>query len=85
MILFATAIILTLGISFLCSLMEALILSTTVSEVESLKKTRPRRGVILEQLKTSLEETISTILTLNTIHIHIIFDIKSNSVSSPRA
>ncbi|MDA8527456.1 hemolysin family protein [Opitutaceae bacterium] len=67
MILFAIAIILTLGISFLCSLMEALILSTTVSEVESLKKTRPRRGKILEQLRTSLEETISTILTLNTI------------------
>lgn len=67
MFLFATAIILTLGISFICSLMEALVLSTTVSEVESLKKTRPRRGEILEQLKTSLEETISTILTLNTI------------------
>ncbi len=67
MVLFALAIVLTLGISFLCSLMEALILSTTVSEVESLKKTRPRRGEVLEQLRTGLEETISTILTLNTI------------------
>lgn len=67
MLLFATAIILTLGISFICSLMEALVLSTTVSEVESLKKSRPRRGMILEQLKIRLEETISTILTLNTI------------------
>ncbi|GAB5560554.1 MAG: hemolysin family protein [Synoicihabitans sp.] len=67
MLLFAIAIVLTLGISFFCSLMEAMILSTTVSEVESLKKTRPRRGEILEQLNTGLEETISTILTLNTI------------------
>ncbi len=67
MFLFALAIILTLGISFVCSLMEALILSTTVSEVESLKKARPRRGAILEQLKNGLDETISTILTLNTI------------------
>ena len=67
MVLFALAIALTLGISFICSLMEALILSTTVSEVEALKKTRPRPGAILEQLKTGLEETISTILTLNTI------------------
>lgn len=67
MLLFATAIFLTLGISFICSLMEAMVLSTTVSEVESLKKTRPRQGAILEQLRTNLEETISSILTLNTI------------------
>ncbi|MCF3649476.1 hemolysin family protein [Synoicihabitans lomoniglobus] len=64
---FALAIILTLGISFVCSLMEALILSTTVSEVESLKKSRPKVGLLLEQLRSALEETISTILTLNTI------------------
>jgi CBS domain containing-hemolysin-like protein len=63
----ALAIFLTLGISFLCSLMEALILSTTVSEVESLKRSRPKRGEMLEKLKVNLEETISTILTLNTI------------------
>ena len=67
MLLFATAIALTLGISFLCSLMEALILSTTVSEVQALKKSRPRHGELLEQLRNGLEETISTILTLNTI------------------
>lgn len=67
MFLFATAITLTLGISFMCSLMEALILSTNVSEIESLKKTRPKRGEILEQLIGNLEGTISSILTLNTI------------------
>jgi len=67
MLLFATAIALTLGISFLCSLMEALVLSTNVSEVESLKKTSPKRGEILEKLIGGLEETISSILTLNTI------------------
>jgi len=64
---FVAAIILTLGISFVCSLMESLILSTTVSEIESLKKRRPRRGAALEQLRNGLDETISTILTLNTI------------------
>jgi len=67
MFLFATAIILTLGISFMCSLMEALILSTNLSEVESLKKSRPKRGEILEKLTSNLEETISSILTLNTV------------------
>jgi CBS domain containing-hemolysin-like protein len=67
MTLFLTAIAITVGVSFLCSLSEALILSTTVTEIESLKKRRPRRGELLERLKVSLEETISTILTLNTV------------------
>ena len=67
MFLFAVSVIFTLGVSFLCSIMEALILSTSVSEIEALKKIRPRRGVLLEKLKTELDETISTILTLNTI------------------
>lgn len=67
MFLFAIAILLTLGVSFLCSMLEAMILSTTVAEVEALKRDNPRRGAGLEQLRTGLEETISTILTLNTI------------------
>ncbi len=62
-----TAIFLTCGISFICSLWEAMILSTTVGEIEALKTSRPRRGVVLERLKTRLDETSSAILTLNTI------------------
>ncbi|MCF7686684.1 MAG: hemolysin family protein [Cephaloticoccus sp.] len=61
------AIVFTLGISFFCSLFEALVLSTTVSDIETLKKLRPRRGALLEELKKNLEETISAILTLNTV------------------
>ncbi|MFH1499523.1 MAG: hemolysin family protein [Verrucomicrobiota bacterium] len=57
----------TLGVSFFCSLMEAMILSTSVIEVETLKKNQPRRGQLLEALRANLGETISTILTLNTI------------------
>lgn len=61
------AIIFTLAISFVCSLFEALILSTTVAEVEALKKKMPRRGQLLEKIRAEIEETISAILTLNTI------------------
>src|SRR5258708_7591525 len=61
------AIGLTLTISFFCSLFEALILSTTVAEVEGLKKKHARRGQLLEQVKFEIDETISAILTLNTI------------------
>lgn len=64
---FVLAVLFTLGISFFCSLLEALILSTTVVEIEALKRTQPRRGTLLERLKLDLSETISTILTLNTI------------------
>lgn len=61
------ALILTLGLSALCSVMEAMILSTTTAEIEALKRKSERRGLLLERLKTKLDETISTILTLNTI------------------
>jgi CBS domain containing-hemolysin-like protein len=60
-------IVLTLGISFVCSLFEALVLSTTVAEIEALKKSRPRVGQTLEIIKSQIDETISAILTLNTI------------------
>jgi CBS domain containing-hemolysin-like protein len=63
----AIAIVVTMMISFVCSLFEALVLSTTVAEVEALKKSLPRRGQLLEQLKYEIEETISAILTLNTV------------------
>ncbi len=62
----AIAIAGTLAISFVCSLFEALVLSTTVAEIEALKKSRPRRGARLETIKHELDETISAILTLNT-------------------
>ncbi len=61
------AVTFTLVVSFVCSLTEAMILSTTVAEIEALKRRHPARGQLLETLKLGLEDTISTILTLNTI------------------
>jgi CBS domain containing-hemolysin-like protein len=61
------AIVLTLDVSFVCSLVEALILSTTIAEIEALKRRRPRHGQLLEVLKLGLDDTMSAILTLNTI------------------
>lgn len=62
-----TAIALTLGISFVCSLFEATILSTTVADIQALKRRYPRRGERLETIRHELDQTISAILTLNTI------------------
>ena len=61
------AIALTLGVSFVCSLFEAVILSTSIAEIEALKRSRPRRGRHLEVMKAQIDETISAILALNTI------------------
>lgn len=67
MLFFVLAIIFTLVVSFCCSLLEAMVLSTTVAEIEALKRKRPRRGDLWENHRKNLENTISTILTLNTI------------------
>lgn len=64
---FILAIAFTIGVSALCSILEAMILSTTTAEIESLRKAHLKRGELLEKYKTSLEETSSAILSLNTI------------------
>lgn len=61
------AMIITLGASALCSILEAMLLSITASEIESLKKKNIKKGLLLEQFKTDIEETSSAILALNTI------------------
>lgn len=66
-IAFIFAVAFTIGISALCSVLEAMILSTTTAEIESLKKTHLRRGEKLEKYKVDLEETSSAILSLNTL------------------
>lgn len=67
MVSLLVAIILTVGVSFLCSLAEAMMLSTTGADIAALKKSRPARGLCLERLKHNIEGTMSTILTLNTL------------------
>src|SRR5580692_1846319 len=59
-------IVFTIGTSSLCSLCESIVLSTSIAEIEALKKARPRRGALLETLKREIDATISAILTLNT-------------------
>jgi CBS domain containing-hemolysin-like protein len=64
---FYFAIGLTLSFSFICSLLEAVILSTTPGEIEALKKKSPKRGALLSQFKNEIAETSSAILSVNTI------------------
>jgi len=67
MSLLVISIILTLGVSGFCSLLEAFILSLSIAELEEFKKTYPRMGLRLEKYKIGINQTSSAILTLNTI------------------
>ncbi len=56
-----------LGVSFLCSILEAALLSVTPSHVAKLEQDRPRVGTRLRALKTRIDRPLAAILTLNTI------------------
>lgn len=58
---------LAIGVSFLCSILEAVLLSMNSSFVTVLQKKNPRVGGILKDLKTNIDRPLSAILSLNTI------------------
>lgn len=66
-LLIAIVILVTLTTSFLCSLLEGYILSTTTAEVEALKAKHPTIGARLEYQKNNIERATAAILTLNTL------------------
>jgi len=55
-----------IGVSFICSVLEAVLLSITPSYVESITNQHPKRGKILNNVKNRLDQSISSILILNT-------------------
>ncbi|MGB5792502.1 CNNM domain-containing protein, partial [Poseidonibacter sp.] len=57
---------LAVGVSFLCSILEAVLLSQNQSYIESLKTTKPKLAKRLENQKKNIELSIGSILTLNT-------------------
>ena len=55
-----------IGVSFLCSILEAVLLSVTPSFVAQTQADRPNAGRMLNQVKTRLDASLSSILILNT-------------------
>ena len=55
-----------IGVSFLCSVLEAVLLSVTPSFIEKIQSERPRAGGRLGKVKKCLDESLSSILILNT-------------------
>lgn len=60
-------IVIAIGISFLCSVWEAVLLSIPVSHIELLVEKGSKPGLIMQKLRQNVERPISAILTLNTI------------------
>jgi CBS domain containing-hemolysin-like protein len=58
---------LALGVSFLCSIMEAVLLSVTPSYVAALEREGSAVGERLHQMKDDIDRPLSAILSLNTI------------------
>ena len=59
-------IILALGVSFLCSLMESVMLSISFTHISIMKKAGIPAGELLEQQKMKVNRPLAAILTLNT-------------------
>ncbi|MCB8888880.1 CNNM domain-containing protein [Vreelandella malpeensis] len=58
---------LAIALSFLCSILEAALLSITPSYIARLKDEHPRLHASLDRLKTHIDRPLAAILTLNTI------------------
>ena len=55
-----------IGVSFLCSVLEAVLLSITPSYLEQLTQEKPQSGKTIQSVKDRLDESLSSILILNT-------------------
>lgn len=60
-------ILLALGVSFVCSIAEAVILSVTSPHVSLLEKNKRPSGALLRELRDDINRPLAAILTLNTI------------------
>ena len=66
MVLLVVSILAALTVSFLCSIMEASLLSLTPGQMADLSARRPAVGLIWQGFKANIEKPIAVILILNT-------------------
>ncbi len=66
MTLLILSVSIALGVSFLCSLLEAVVLSVTPSQIAAISMKKPKLGAIWQGFKTHIQGPIALILLLNT-------------------
>jgi CBS domain containing-hemolysin-like protein len=67
MTLLITYVLIALGFSFLCSLLEATLLTITPTTVQTAKQKGAKWATSMESLKSDIDRPLSAILTLNTV------------------
>ena len=60
MTLFITYLLIAIGVSFVCSVLEAVLLSVSPGFVESQLTEKPRRAKILQAVTNDFDKSIST-------------------------
>ncbi|MFP3455004.1 hemolysin family protein [Psychrobacter sp. SIMBA_152] len=61
-------VLLAIGISFVCSLAESVLLSMTPSFIADVQETSPKKAEMLKSLKVdNIDQSLAAILTLNTV------------------
>ncbi|MCB2221527.1 MAG: hemolysin family protein [Bacteroidetes bacterium] len=60
-------LLLAIAVSFLCSIMEAVILSVSMSYIQTREMEGHKSAAILKRLKSNIDKPLSAILTINTI------------------
>lgn len=66
MTLFVLSVSLAVGISFLCSTMEATLLSLSPSQLVQLQNKHPKMGAIWQKFKQKIDTPLTVILVINT-------------------
>ena len=59
--------VLSVGVSFLCSVLESVLLSVNMSYVAVLEKEKPKIGALLRLHKENINKSIASVLILNTV------------------
>ena len=54
-------------VSFICSLLESVILSLSITQISVMEKEKQRTGMILSEFKKNINRPLAAILTINTI------------------
>ena len=67
MLIFVTAVTVALVVSFLCSILESVLLSIGPAQVEALASAGKRSGRLLKEFKRRIDVPIAAILIVNTI------------------
>lgn len=67
MALLIAFVVVSIAVSFVCSLLEAVLLTITPSYIASYKETKPQLYSRLRELKDRIDQPLAAILTLNTV------------------